>query len=178
MSPSALAGGSPLNELYNRPAATTMKLTNFLLILAITGFLSSYGTWSQAERDREQAKTSLTGESGSTGIPLLRRDSTEELWHDPATLFLDVRSSIDYDFGHIAGALSLPEEEFEKRLPDLKPRLERAKVIVVYCKSVDCGKSLWASIRLRNEGFKNVQIYPAGWNEWVNSELPTAGSGR
>jgi rhodanese-related sulfurtransferase len=153
-----------------------MKLNNFLLIFAVTGVLSGYAAWLQAER--HGATPTLNGESASRGIPLIRKDAAEELWNDPATLFLDVRSSIDYHFGHIAGALSLPEEEFEKGFPDLKPRLERAKVIVVYCKSVDCGKSLWAAIRLRNEGFHNVQIYPAGWNEWVTGELPTVGSGR
>ncbi|MFL5241731.1 MAG: rhodanese-like domain-containing protein [Gemmataceae bacterium] len=152
-----------------------MKWHNFLLIFAATGALSGYAAWLQAERHQTAPTFS---EFASTSIPLIRKDAAEELWHDPATLFLDVRSSIDYDFGHIAGAISLPEEDFEKGFPDLKPRLERARVIVVYCKSLDCGKSLWAAIRLRNEGFTNVQIYPAGWNEWVTSELPTAGSGR
>jgi rhodanese-related sulfurtransferase len=54
------------------------------------------------------------------------------------------------------------------------PKLERARTIIVYCKSVDCGKSLWAAIRLRNAGFTQTKIFPEGWNEWVNNGLPTA----
>jgi hypothetical protein len=45
-------------------------------------------------------------------------------------------------------------------------------------KSVDCGKSLWAAIRLHQLGLSQTMIYPEGWNEWTLSGLPTAGSGR
>jgi rhodanese-related sulfurtransferase len=100
-------------------------------------------------------------------IPLLRMDDARRLFEDPKTIFVDVRSTIDYAYGRIRGAVSMPEEEFEARFDELKPRLEKAKTIVVYCKSADCGKSLWVAIRLRNSGFGHVAIYPNGWNEWV-----------
>ena len=45
----------------------------------------------------------------------------------PSVLFVDVRSPTDYGFGHVAGAVSLPDEEFEERFSALKPRLERAR---------------------------------------------------
>ena len=79
-----------------------------------------------------------------------------------------------HEFGHIAGAISLPEEEFEQRFPALRPRLERAGAVIVYCKSVDCGKSLWTALRLRDAGLLQTKIYPYGWNEWYNSGLPIA----
>jgi rhodanese-related sulfurtransferase len=152
-----------------------MRLVNFLRILLVTGALSGYSAWVAGQR-QPGAKPQATADVA--GIPLWRRAEVESLWYDPATLFVDVRSTIDYDFGHIAGAISLPDEEFEQRLSALTPRLEQAKTIIVYCKNRDCGKSLWAAIRLHQAGLTRTGIYPEGWNEWYLHELPIDGTGR
>ena len=155
-----------------------MKLANFARILSVCLALSAYSSWSLAVRQREHKGSDPSDPEPVAGIALLRLSAAETLWHDRSTLFVDVRSAADYDFGHITGAVSLPEEEFEQRFPELKPRLEQAEAIVVYCKSVDCGKSLWCALRLREAGLRQTKIYPYGWNEWYNNGLPTAGLGR
>ncbi len=155
-----------------------MKLRNIACILSVCLALSAYSSWSLAVREREHNGSEPSNAAAVAGIPLLRLHDAEALWRDRATLFLDVRSAADYEFGHIEGAISLPEEEFEQRFPELKPRLERAGTLVVYCKSVDCGKSLWSALRLRDAGFLQTKIYPHGWNEWYNNGLPIAGLGR
>jgi rhodanese-related sulfurtransferase len=152
-----------------------MRPVNFLRILAVTLALSGYSFWVIQHRP-VAAQLQAYGEVAA--IPLIRRDAAEALYRDSSTLFIDVRSSIDYDFGHIRGAINIPEEEFEKRFPELKPKLQQARAIVVYCQNRDCGKSLWTAIRLRNEGLTQAIIYPEGWNDWVLHELPTAGTGR
>src|SRR5713226_4445827 len=108
-----------------------MSLVNFLRILLITLALTGYSAWVQKQRSSAAAQPLSTDDVA--GIPLLRRDDAKGLWQESSTLFVDVRSSIDYEFGHIQGAISIPEEEFEIRYPDQKARLEKAKNIVVYC---------------------------------------------
>jgi rhodanese-related sulfurtransferase len=152
-----------------------MRLANFLRILLVTAAMSGYSAWVLNSRP-PSTKTQAAGDVA--GIPLLDRAAAESLWHDSSTLFVDVRSSVDYDFGHITGAVSLPEEEFDKCFPDLNARLQRARTIVVYCKNRDCGKSLWAAIRLHQAGLTQTAIYPGGWNEWYLDELPSEGTGR
>lgn len=155
-----------------------MKLINFARILAITAALSGYSFWAVKVR---QAATDFPLPADRTtvaGIPLVRKAEAEALWRQSFTLFVDVRPAVDYEFGHIAGAISMPYEEYEQRFPAIKPRLERAQAIVVYCKSVDCGKSLWTAIRLHQANLTQTRIYPEGWNEWYLSGLPTSGSGR
>jgi rhodanese-related sulfurtransferase len=154
-----------------------VRAGNFLRILAVSLALAVYAAWSRGIREGTPAPAALPAVP-SDGLPLVRLAEARILWQEPATLFVDVRPAADYRFGHIAGAVQLPEEEFEQRFPALKPRLERARAIVVYCKSRDCGKSLWGAIRLRNEGLSQTRIYPGGWNEWVTGGLPTAGTGR
>lgn len=154
-----------------------MRWSKVLQILAISLALSAYSAWTLAVRQRDPVPPG--GEVvKDTAIPLVRLAEAESLWHDSSTIFVDVRPSTDYEFGHIAGAVHLPEPEFEQRFPALKPRLERAQAIVVYCKSTDCGLSLWAAIRLRNEGLMQTRIYPGGWNEWYNNGQPISGAGR
>jgi rhodanese-related sulfurtransferase len=145
-----------------------MRIHKVCQILAVSAALAGYSAWSLAEREPKTAARV----DGTCGIPLVRLAQAEQLWRDSSTLFVDVRSGIDYEFGHIAGAVSLPEKEFEKHFPVLKERLERAHTIVVYCQSTDCGLSLWAAIRLRSQGLKQTVIYPEGWNEWYNRERP------
>ncbi len=145
-----------------------MKAANLLRIVAVSLVLAGYSAWVSSRRESVLPSAQPT----STGIPLLRVEEAESLWRSGSTIFLDVRSSTDHAYGHITGAISLPEEEIEERLLKLKPRLARAPAIVVYCGSVNCGKSLWAAIRLRNAGLVQTKIFPAGFNDWQRHELP------
>ena len=148
-----------------------MKLANFAYILGATAALAGYASWVQSQRPRA-ADGPASNSVPTTTIPLVRPAEAEALWRDPSTLFVDVRSEADYAYGHVPGAVLLPEEELEERLPALRARLERARVLVVYCKSPDCGKSLWAGLRLWGRGLRHVRIFPAGWYGWLGRKLP------
>ncbi len=149
-----------------------MSATKLLHLLLVTLALAGYAAYLRGEREERPAPEAVP----SGGIPLLRAAEAEALWRQDGTLFVDVRSTADYADGHIAGAVSLPEEEFEQRFGALRPRLEHARAIVVYCKSEDCGKSLWAAIRLRNLGLTQTRIYPAGWYDWKRHGLAHTGT--
>jgi rhodanese-related sulfurtransferase len=136
------------------------------LSLALTGYARLVQSTQKSELTRLADFTEVVG------IPLVRREEAHALWQQPQTVFLDVRTVGEYEFGHIAGALNLPEEEFERQFPAVKSRLEQARAIVVYCKSRDCAKSLWTAIRLVQQGLRQTKIYPNGWNEWYNEHLP------
>ncbi len=149
-----------------------MRIGNFVRIVLIAAALTAYTAWA---RNPASPRLTLSGDTVPTpdGIPLVDLSEAEALWQQPTTLFLDVRTASDYAVGHIEGAMHLSYETFAERLPELKPRLQRAGALVVYCKSVDCGKSLWAAIALRNAGLTQVVIYPNGWHEWVLAGKPS-----
>lgn len=157
-----------------------MKPRNFVHILAVALALSGYSAWSLAAR-QEGGRGELPADFPVATyplfqVPLLRLDDARALWRRDTTLFLDVRAPFDYQCGHIAGAVNLPEAEIDKRFPALKDRLERAEAVVLYCSSPDCAKSYWSALWLHNKGLKRLHIYPAGWNEWINRGLPSAHS--
>jgi rhodanese-related sulfurtransferase len=143
---------------------------NFLRILLTAAALAAYTAWVSApDGTRSYQRDHIPA---ADGIPLIDRAEAEALWRQPTTLFLDVRPATDFAFGHIEGAVHLPEAEIRDRLPALKPRLERAAALVVYCKSIDCGASVYAAMELRKAGLTQVVIYKGGWNEWVLADLP------
>lgn len=151
-----------------------MKLRNFIRIFAVVAALAAYSAWSLSVKEpRPFLAEGSTTVPFPAGVRLIRLAEAEKLWHDSGTVFLDVRSATDHEFGHIEGAISLPEAEFEKQFPPLKERLQRARTIITYCKSPDCGLSLWAAIRLHNEGLTQTVIFTEGWNAWFNGGLPS-----
>jgi rhodanese-related sulfurtransferase len=155
-----------------------VKLTNFLRILLTSAALAGYASWSLAVREKDRDEVVPANTSTVAGIPLLNLAEARALWSDSTTVFVDVRSAIDFDYGHIRGAISMPYEDFGERLPEFRPQLHKARAIVVYCKSRDCGKSLWSTIRLHQEGLTQAKIYPNGWNEWDTNGLPRTRGGR
>ncbi len=155
-----------------------MRATNFLRIILIAIAMAACSSWVLSV---QHDNSTLAGQQSVTvpdGIALLTLPEAEAVWHESPIVFIDVRSLEDYNIGHIQGSLLLPYEEMTERLPAVREKLKLANHIIVYCKSTDCGKSLWAAIRLRNAGLDQVAIYPGGWNEWVLAGLPVAGEGR
>ena len=143
-----------------------MNILKFLQILAVALALAGYASWLRSARQAHPGPLMVGG------ILLYPTDQAEALWHEPTTRFVDVRSSVDYAYGHIAGALELPEDEFDQRLPGLRAQLEQARAIIVYCGSRRCARSLRVAMRLRAEGLEQTQIYPEGWNAWFERNLP------
>jgi hypothetical protein len=66
-----------------------------------------------------------------TTLVRLELDRFKELYDDPSTrpLILDVRSIAAYEEEHIAGAISLPEDQVDARAGELP----RDEIIIAYC---------------------------------------------
>lgn len=62
---------------------------------------------------------------------------------------IDVRPSLEYDAGHIPGAVSVPIEQLKDRLRDLPKRRE----VVAYCRGPYCVFAIEAVEHLRHQGF-------------------------
>ena len=75
-----------------------------------------------------------------------RMDSGDEI------IILDVRTKEEYDAGHIAGAILVPNETIIDEQPDLLPDLDAE--ILVYCRSGN--RSAQAAKKLIAIGYTNV----------------------
>jgi rhodanese-related sulfurtransferase/DNA-binding transcriptional ArsR family regulator len=84
---------------------------------------------------------------------------------------LDVRPAEEYATGHIAGAMSMPLAEIERRLAEL-PRGQR---VVAYCRGPYCVLAAEAVRLLRKRGLDAVRL-KEGFPEWRDAGLPVENS--
>ena len=85
------------------------------------------------------------------------------------TVVLDVRPTLEYRQGHVAGARSIPVAELEARLGELDPRRE----VVAYCRGPYCVFADEAVALLRARGLRAYR-YAEGFPEWAMAGLPIA----
>ena len=118
---------------------------------------------------REVAETRLAevdqikrdaGETLSQGR--ISRNEVRRLAKKGKMLLLDVRPAIEYESGHLPGAISIPVDALEARLGELPRNLP----IVTYCRGEYCLFADDAVALLRKHGFEAVRM-EGGWPEWA-----------
>lgn len=92
---------------------------------------------------------------------LLRRARSRDV------VVIDVRPPEEYAAGHIAGALSVPLAQLERRLADLP----QGKRIVAYCRGPYCVLAAEAVRRLRTRGY-HAERLKEGYPEWRDAGFP------
>ena len=100
-------------------------------------------------------------------------EEAKALWNSGTAFFLDARAPADYQAGHIAGALSLPIDDFDSYYLQVQPMLTPDATIVAYCDGLDCDLSHRLMNRLRELGYHNVRLLVNGWTTWHTAGLLT-----
>lgn len=102
-------------------------------------------------------------------------EELKELLDDPATaeclnVVIDVRDSEQYEAGHIPGALQCDRYQPGKFIPIIRPYVDMAKKIIIYCNGGNCEDSLlmcrdleWDFDVYRDR----LYLYEGGWTEWT-----------
>lgn len=83
---------------------------------------------------------------------------------------VDVRAAEDYAKGHVPGAISLPEDRWER--PE---GLDRSRVNVLYCYSQVCHLAARAAVELSAQGYP-VRELEGGFEGWKQNKLPVEGA--
>jgi rhodanese-related sulfurtransferase len=69
-----------------------------------------------------------------------------------------------YDKGHIPGAISIPDTQFDK-FKDQLPE-DKSKPVVFYCGGFKCKLSHKSAAKALALGHTNVKVFPAGYPAW------------
>jgi len=82
-----------------------------------------------------------------------------------------------YDKGHIPGAISLPDTQFDKLAPELLPK-DKAAALYFYCEGLACVLSNDSASKAMKLGYTNVKVVPEGYPGWEKAygPGPTAGA--
>jgi rhodanese-related sulfurtransferase/DNA-binding transcriptional ArsR family regulator len=93
-------------------------------------------------------------------------DDLESMIRDENVLLLDVRPSVEFEFGHITGALSVPMNELLEQLKNIK----KDKNIIAYCRGPFCVLADEAVKILSEQGY-NVRRLDEGYPEWKMKQI-------
>jgi len=135
------------------------------LILAPAGWAAEPGWWDQAQKEAQ-----------AEGYRLIDSGQLQRLMDSGSGYtLLDVRPDYEYQHGHIPGAKNL-EFHLGDRLgvkPDKAARLgrlagpDKARPLVVYCRSFKCLRSGIAARQAVHMGYKKVMRLAEGWHGWL-----------
>lgn len=96
----------------------------------------------------------------------------KEIFNTGNVLFVDARSSDNYDDGHIQGAISLPVAQFDERIESFLNRYSPDKPIVTYCSGRTCEDSHHLAQFLSDAGYTSVRIFIDGFPGWEAEGYP------
>ena len=81
-------------------------------------------------------------------------------------LFVDSRSQDAFVQGHIQGALSLPEQQFEEWINDFITKTDPQTEIITYCEGLNCPLARNLAEKFLFMGFENVCYIAEGYDKW------------
>jgi len=80
-----------------------------------------------------------------------------------------------YDKGHIPGAISLPDSQFEKLAAERLPA-DKAAPLLFYCDGLACKLSNDSAEKAIKLGYTNVKVVPEGYPGWEKAYGPGPGA--
>jgi len=86
-------------------------------------------------------------------------------------IFIDARDYVEYEIGHIRGAITLPYEDFDKYKSVLES-ISKDTPLVTYCDGADCDLSILLGDKLFEMGYSQVYIFFGGWIDWQENNYP------
>lgn len=81
------------------------------------------------------------------------KEAKEKIEKGEEVTIVDVRTKIEYEQGHLPGAISIPLNDLSE---DSVSNLNRSKEVIVYCNNDKCSLSAQAAKRLEEFGFERV----------------------
>jgi rhodanese-related sulfurtransferase len=91
--------------------------------------------------------------------------------YDRGVMFVDTRPGVDWNTGHVAGAVLLELEEMftEEALSEL---VDRDAEVVIYCQASWCLRASIGTARAVSWGFEKVYYFRDGFPAWRVAEYP------
>lgn len=142
-------------RLYYRIADETV-LTAWLALRTVAERRSPHVH--QLLRDMAQRDEALEPIDAKAALELARRGE--------ATL-IDVRPRVEFDAGHLPGAISMPPDEVESAAGDVP----RGRTAITYCRDRYCVFAPSAAEQLRKRGI-DTRLLEIGMAEWRDLGLP------
>jgi len=155
--------------MHRKAHATSVLREAVLLIAIAVGLGLAVNAWHP--RGLSLLAGPESGEPGSDPLRISFEDASRRQAEGTA-VFVDARSPADYAAGHIPGALSGPEREFDRWIEGFIAANEPDAEIIAYCEGVQCELSRALVEKLQDLGYVNARYVVDGWGRWKAKGLP------
>jgi rhodanese-related sulfurtransferase len=109
------------------------------------------------------------GNLGSVSLAFVKKQLDEKA---PITLIDSRPKARKYDKGHIPGAISIPDSEFDKHVGQLPAN--KGATLIFHCEDLACPLSQKSAAKAVALGYTNVRTMPVGYVGWVKAYGPGA----
>ncbi len=141
-----------------------MKTRNASIVFLAIALLFSWAVVSHAQDTNNIASVTEPGKV----LHVNPQEAASIIKDNPEIVILDVRTPVEYRYGHIADAININyySFSFKKKLA----QLDKDKTYLVHCQTgVRSGKTMPMMLRA---GFTNLIHMDGGYKSWKNSGLP------
>ncbi|MFH1810532.1 MAG: rhodanese-like domain-containing protein [Pseudomonadota bacterium] len=97
----------------------------------------------------------------------------DELLHTGKVALFDVRGDMEFEKGHLPGAMTAPLGSLTFRVASV---MKPDSLVVVYSAGGACHLAADAAVRLQDLRMTNVQVYEEGVKGWQEAGLPMVAS--
>lgn len=149
------------------PRSITVALA---LVLAVTATAQMKKNPDPASGVRRAPLQSSAAQTAAAQFPRVSQEDAMKLYREGKAVFIDVRSTSQFEAGHIKGALSIPGSQLVRRFKEVPVQ----KTVITYCACSEEQSSGRAAADLIAHGVKNVYALKGGWIEWSAADRPSA----
>jgi rhodanese-related sulfurtransferase len=103
---------------------------------------------------------------------VISRERLAEILPGRRVVLIDARLAVEFEEGHIEGAINIPYEKLPEYYDRLTASVPLDAMVVCYCQSLTCDDSENLARELKFMGYANVILYKGGWDEWSASTAP------
>jgi rhodanese-related sulfurtransferase len=111
-------------------------------------------------------------EAAAPGLEIDNLAVAKQIFDQGGTLFVDARSKTDFLEGHVAGAISLPVNEFDARIETFFDQYQPHQAMIIYCSGRSCQDSHHLAQKLMQFGYQNISIMIDGFPGWKAKGYP------
>lgn len=98
-------------------------------------------------------------------------DTMARFVKDRACTIVDVRTKVQFDQGHLPGAVSVPMADYDQMIGDFFVNYPPGLCLIVYCSGRECHDSHRFADRLETLGYTDLRVFSGGFPEWEQGGL-------
>ena len=154
------------------------EICTLLILATITAFavnlfspaaIPLMGQWDESQgvvrADPNEAETWIGREIDNVDI-------AKQYYDQGKVLFVDARSALDYQKGHVKGAISVPVGEFDEHIDTFLDKYSPQNPMIIYCNGRSCMDSHHLAEMLMGFGYERVSVMIDGFPGWKAKGYP------